>query len=193
VSISYDVGTDQTTITLPYKLVAGETYRLVAWYGDPTYSPGQLIPATVITGPSVDQIRVNGDVDRFFFGRQYDFRYTFSTLVLRENAQGGGQQAVGEGRLQLRNMRIGYAKTGYFRAEVTPAGRDTYTYVFSGRTLGSFLDPLGEIGINDGTFKFPVLAQNTQVKIEIVSDSFLPCALLGAEWEGLFVIRSRRM
>jgi hypothetical protein len=33
---------------------------------------------------------------------------------------------VGEGRINVRRMTMTYGKSGYFRVEVTPRGRDTY-------------------------------------------------------------------
>jgi hypothetical protein len=90
-------------------------------------------------------------------------------------------------------MTVSYAGTGFFKAVVTPFNRDSYTYVFSGRVIGSAHNPLGEISIETGTFAFPIAAKNDQVTISIVNDTFLPCAFLSAEWEAFFTIRSKRL
>jgi hypothetical protein len=37
------------------------------------------------------------------------------------------------------------------------------------------------------------MARNIDVTIELVSDEFLPFSILSADWEGMYVIRSRRI
>lgn len=123
-------------------------------------------------------------------GRKYTFRYQFSPITIKVQA-GSGQKADTVGRLQLRNIQINYADTGYFKADVTPSGRTTYEYVFSGKTLGLNSATIGEIELETGLFKFPILSKNTDVAIEINSDLPLPVSLLSADWEGMYVKRSR--
>lgn len=89
-------------------------------------------------------------------------------------------------------MTINYASSGYFRAEVTPAQRDTYTYPFTGRTVGGNV-PLGQPGIATGSFKFPIMANNMRVKTELVNDSPLPSRFLNAEWEAQYTVRTQRI
>ena len=97
------------------------------------------------------------------------------------------------GRLQIRAMTVSYTKTGYFRAEVSPKFRGTYSYVFSGRVLGSAQNKINDVPIEEGNFMFPVVSKNDQVTIELVNDTYLPSSFLTAEWEGFFVLRSKRM
>jgi hypothetical protein len=82
--------------------------------------------------------------------------------------------------------------TGYLRAEVTPAERDTFTYPYTGKVLGTASATLGRAQVNDATFMFPILSDSRKVTIELVNDSYLPSALLGYEWEGTHYARSRR-
>lgn len=186
----YNAATNTTTLTKPWQWQPDETYELVAWYGDDTYRAGSIIPYT----DNGSTITVEGRVTKFFLGVRYCLRYRFSTLIIREEAQGGGGfQPIGEGRIQLRKMSLAYAATGYFRAEVTPYGRPTYSYVFSGRIVGSGRNPLGDISVEDGTFRFPVMSKNDQVIIELANDTFLPSYFLSAEWEAFFAIRSKRL
>lgn len=189
----YDAATDTTTITMPFGRLPGEEWELVAWTGneDPKFRPGRVTKWT----PGTDKtLSLRGKLTDFYFGRKYAFRYRFSTLIIREGDAGGkGQQPVGEGRLQLRRMTLTYADTGYFRAIVTPVGREPYTYVFSGRVVGSARNAIGEIAVETGQFPFPVASKNDAVTIELVNDTFLPCAFLSAEWEASFTIRSKRL
>ncbi len=190
--LAYDASTNTTSFTVPYPITSVAEYDLVAWYGNPVIKAGRKLVYTASIGASSTTITTSGNLTDFFFGRRYEFRYRFSTPIIRENSAGGGTQPVGEGRLQLRNMTLTYNNSGYFRAEVTPVARATFSYVYSGRTLGSSASLVGEPSIGEGTYRFPVQSKNTEVVIDLINDTYLPCAFLSAEWEGFFTIRSRR-
>lgn len=188
-------GDDVTRITLPYKLAEDEQVQIVVGPG------GSRTPGVIFTNFTTDN---SGDVtvldlqgdwrnQPFFIGVPYEFRYRFSTFVIKEEAVGGGQMTVGEGRIQLRKVTLLYNDSGYFRVEVTPFRRDTYTYIFSGRVVGSGKNLIGRVAVEQGKFTFPVAAKNDQVTIELVNDSYLPCFFLSAEWEAFYTIRSRRI
>lgn len=184
-----------TQVTLPYKLRSGEGVQLVAAPG------GSRVPGFVLSDYTLNNtgtfsvLSFKGDWrgQPFYIGKPYTFRYRFSTLVIKEEAVGGGQLTVGEGRIQLRRMSVLYNNAGYFRVEVTPFRRDTYRYIFSGRVVGSGRNILGQVAIEEGKFSFPVMAKNDQVEIELINDTYLPSFFLSAEWEAFYVIRSRRL
>jgi hypothetical protein len=190
-AVSYNAVTNVTTITKPWSFRPGEVYQIVARDGDPTqaYKPGAVVPYT----DSGLTLTLPGKLTKFLLGVAYTMRYVFSTLVVREQAPGGGLQAIGDGRVQIRSMNIGYSDTGYFKALVTPRSRATYTYPFSGRILGSANNQVGKVAKETGIFRFPVVTKNDQVTIEIVNDSYLPSTFQSAEWEAFFVLRSRRI
>ena len=123
-------------------------------------------------------------------GRKYVFRYKFSPITVKQQA-GNAQKSDTVGRLQLRTMQINFSNTGYFKANVTPSGRRTYEYIYSGKTLGLPSATIGLIDLDTGNMKFPILAQNTGVDIELSSDTPLPCSFLSADWEGMYVKRSK--
>lgn len=123
-----------------------------------------------------------------YAGVPYTFRYRFSEQVLKNN-----NEPMTIGRLQLRNWNVVYNNTGYFETEVTPTARPTAKAKFTGRLVGSSNNILGRVAIETGTFRFGVNANAKEVLIELVSDSHLPCSFQSAEWEGFFVLRSRRL
>jgi hypothetical protein len=127
---------------------------------------------------------------RLTVGRKYIFRYKLSPITIKVQ-QGNAQKSDTVGRLQLRTLQVNYADTGYFRTTVTPTGRSTYEYIFSGKTLGLESATIGASNLSTGIFKFPVLAQNTQVDVEFNSDAPLPVSLLSIDWEGMYVTRSK--
>ncbi len=122
-----------------------------------------------------------------YAGIPYRFRYRFSEIVVKTD-----NEPITIGRLQLRNINLVYYDTGLFEAWVYPKNRDPYVSRFTGRVVGSINNTLGKIPLEYGTFKIPVLSKSDQVYIEIISDSYLPCAFQSAEWEGFYQLRSRR-
>jgi hypothetical protein len=188
VTASFNAGTNETTLTLPYNTEEDETYEIVVRAGDALRKAGQLVSFTK-TAPNT--FKVVGNLTKFYIGRSYTLRYRFSTFVLKEEAVGGGQATVGEGRIQLRKASLTYDRSGYFRVEVTPFRRQTYQYVFAGRVVGSARNVIGEVALEAGRFGFPLMSKNDMVTVDIVNDSYLPSSVLSAEWEGLYVIRSR--
>lgn len=190
-TLAYNATTGLTTVTMPYAPTDWTKYQCVAWVGDATYDFGRLVPITT-TGAST--FTVPGRLTSFFVGRTYTFQYRFSKWTVREPVpMTYTQQAVTEGRLQLRNALVNYANTGYFRVVVTPFARDPSTYVFSGVSIGVASSVLGSPSLGTGVFKFPVQCQNLYATIDIINDSYLPCFFESAGWEGFFVLRSRRM
>lgn len=180
-------------ITLPYTLADDEPIALVCKKGD-KQAPGQLFTdfdrendgdttVLIIEADLLDQ--------PFVIGRPYEFRYTFSDLMIRQRLAGGSQQAENEGRLQIRKASLVFNRSGYFRVEVTPTGRETYKYIYAGKSLGVAGSTIGEITTGQGIFNFPVFSRNNQVKIELVNDSYLPSYIMSAMWEGFYNTRSR--
>lgn len=180
-----------TTVSLPWAIPEGAAVAVVAAPGNVRYPGGYLIPFT-----TEDAYTVSLEDDQtggaFYVGLIYEMRYTFSPLLLRSEAPGGGQIAVTEGRLQLSFMNLVYSKSGYFRVEVTPTQRPTYTRVMAGSILGSATSILGERKLEEGRFRFPIFGNNMNMKVEIINDSHLPCRFLSAEWEGKYTVRSLR-
>jgi len=143
---------------------------------------------------SSGQVKLLGDYrdQPFYFGIRYTMKYRFSNLMLREQTQTGGVEAITAGRLQIRSMSLTYARTGYLRAVVTPAFRTPSSYVLN-RTLGSSENVIGQAPIGEGVFRFTVASKNDQVTIDIINDSALPCWILSANWEGFYNTRARRV
>lgn len=186
---------DTTSITLPYKLRSGEKVELVTLPGGARAEGVVVKEYALDNSGSTSVITIPGDWRNqpFQIGRPYEFRYRFSTFVIKEESVGGGEMTVGEGRIQLRKMSVLYADTSFFRAEVTPFRRDTYVYTFSGRVVGSGRNLVGRVSTETGKYQFPLMTNNNEIVVELVNDTFLPCFFLSAEWEGFYTIRSRRL
>lgn len=194
-AVSYDAVNDRTTFTLPY----GESQQMEGFVitDHGTYKAGHRFSTPV--KPAANQIRVPGNwssvpaQNSIVFGRSYTLLHRFSPLLVRVDAPGGGSVATTDGRLQLGTVKLNYADTGYFRAEVTPFRRDTYRYPFTGRIVGSARNLLGSPALDTGTFSFPVRTNNMNTTIQLVNDSPYPSRFLNAEWEGIYTPRNRRV
>lgn len=181
-----------TILELPYALHPSEDVIVLGAGGSGEYPPGYMLEWS--RGSHDRQILVAGDLREkaWFIGTNYLFTYTFSPFLPREEAAGGGQTSIGEGRLQLRQAAVTFNNTGYFLVKVTPFNRQTYTYVFN-RVLGSARNLVGSVSIEEGLFRFPVQERNSQVTLSLANETYLPCHFLTAEWEGFYTIRSRRL
>lgn len=165
------IGSYQVVVKDHASLKAGEIYDVI-WDGTNAKVAGNITGAVVA------------------FGRKYNFKYQLSTIALRTAQSGGGQKSDTEGRLQLRKISFNYADTGYFKATVTPAGRETYTYTYSGKVLGEAA-VVGRYSVSSGRFLFPIVSRNIGTSIVLENDSPLPSSFLSADWEGFYVKRSK--
>ena len=205
VSVSYSSGTGLSTFTVPYRLRAsmnvvgrylgdGETSTFVDAQGNTkTLVSGQVLSTSNTTNGSTSTITAIGDYrnSKFIIGEPYEMHYRFSKQRLTE--QGAGSPEYVGARLQLHHFYIKYEDAGFFKVEVTPENRDTSTHKFTGRLLGAASAAIGQINLDTGTFKVPIMSKSDRVDIDIKNDTFLPTRLASAEYEGTFHIRSRRI
>ena len=205
VSVSYSSGTGLSTFTVPYRLRAsmnivgrylgsGETSTFVDAQGNTkTLVSGQALTTTNAIDGSTSTITATGDFrnSKFIIGEPYEMHYRFSKQRLTE--QGAGSPEYVGGRLQIHHFYIKYEDAGFFKVEVTPENRDTSTHKFTGRLLGAASAAIGQINLDTGTFKVPIMSKSDRVDIDIKNDTFLPTRLASAEYEGTFHIRSRRI
>ncbi len=205
VSVSYSSSTGLSTFTVPYRLRAnmniigrylgsGETSTFVDAQGNTkTLTSGQVLSTSNATDGSTSTITAIGDYrnSKFIIGEPFEMHYRFSKQRLTE--QGAGSPEYVGARLQLHHFYIKYEDAGFFKVEVTPENRDTSIHKFTGRLLGAASAAIGQINLDTGTFKVPIMSKSDKVDIDIKNDTFLPTRLASAEYEGTFHIRSRRI
>jgi hypothetical protein len=180
--------TNIATAHLPGAITSGSWEAIIAT-GQPKKAGIRLAMESTGSGA---RIRGNYTDCDLIVGCKYTFRYQFSPITMKQQA-GNTQKSDTVGRLQLRTMQVNFNETGYFKAQVTPDGRPTFSYIYSGKTLGLPSSTIGTIELDTGNTKFPILSQNTGVTIELNSDAPLPCSFLSADWEGMYVKRSKGM
>ena len=184
----YDSGTDTTSWKLPYPDDFGSTFRVILgaeWVG----KEGSQIQG--LSQTSATMLSATGDHSAYpaEIGKEYQFLYEFTEPTIKTEVQGRLSSLSG-GILKIRKFNIDYFKTGYFEFRVTAPGRDAFTHKFTGRILGSALNTIGTIPFETGNFKKLILADAKSLKLEVVSNSYLPLALTGADWEGNYVVRT---
>lgn len=181
---TYNATTNETTLTLPYP--HRSNVQVVVPGGHPAGGVGDRL--TVLSYPSATTARVRGDWSAagLFVGVPYTQRYVFSEQFLRD----GSGVAVTDGRLMMRYLNVSYASTSRFTVKVTPKGRQTREYTFSGRTLGDTV--LGEVPVVNGTFRVPLMADSRELEIVLENDTYLPSNFTGADWTALYHPRSGR-
>ena len=165
-------GSYQLVVRTHPTLKAGEVFDVV-WDGTNAKVAGNITGGT------------------YTFGRKYSFKYQLSTIVYRTPSATGGQKSDTEGRLQLRKVSFNYSDSGYFEVKVTPGGRDTYSYIYSGKVLGQTSATIGRYSISSGRLLVPVVSRNIGTTITIQNDSALPSTFNSADWEGFYVKRSK--
>jgi len=189
INLSVDDATNYTTGQFPIMLdrrVQLETGGLTSV----PYSSASLVYVNqrgrIITQPDVAALLAASE--KVYAGIPYTFKYQFSEPVLKQE-----NRPITTGQLHLRNYAVVYNNTGYFQVKVTPLKRSTYTRTFTGRIVGASTNILNQAGIDSGTYRFGVMGHAGVVDIVLESDNHFPCIFQSAEWEGFFVLRSRRM
>jgi len=204
VSVAYNSATGISTFTVPYRLRANmnivgrylasnETSTFVDAQGNTrTLVSGQALTTTNAVDGSTSTITATGDFrnSKFIIGEPYEMHYRFSQQRLTQG--GGGATELISGRLQIHHFYIKYEDSGFFQVEVTPENRDTSLHKFTGRLLGAASASIGQINLDTGTFKVPIMSKSDRVDIDVKNNTFLPTLLASAEYEGVFHMRSRR-
>lgn len=175
----YNSGTNLTTWTLPWTCV-GSTPVVVRGSAFGAAKGGVVGSTTLATSTTVT---VTGDFSAgpCMVGIPYTARHRFSEFYVR----GQKGEAITTGKLKLKRMTINYSNSGYFRVEVTPRGRETYTYIFSGEIVG--VNSVGVLQFSSGAYGFPIITDSKGVVLELVNDSHLPSIFQSAAWEAEFV------
>ncbi len=208
---SYNSTADTTTFTSPYN-VDSDTMEIVSKphpdAGSNTNVVGtnpqgaveRKLPegvALAIDSKSGTSLVVKGNYTNqpVFIGTPYTMTYTVSRPQLRSpSSSGRGQVMLAQGRYQLRHGVLVFNDSRYFKVQVTPKSRDTFSYVYNGRSIGTGTAVLGSQAesIQDGTFRFPVYAKHDQVDISVTNDSPFPSSLVSLEFEAIYAVRNRR-
>ena len=145
---------------------------------------------------STDTFTARGDYTGLADG-YVGFNYTFKlklTQLLLKNADNGQVVVTDNGRLQVRNITLYYDTSGVFNVDVFNKRKNkTYTYVSTGKTIGTNEVLIGQPSITDGEFKVAVQDKNTDVEITVRSDNSQPCTIVSGKFDALFIPKTQRI
>lgn len=126
------------------------------------------------------------------FGEPYEMVYEFTEPVLKDKYKKGQHNIVA----MIKRWGINYTDTGYMKVRVKYTTRGSSTvdnqkeHEFVGKRLGDGLT-IGSIIPDDGTFVVPVNTKSDRVRVEVVSDSYLPVQFSSAYWQAIVNPRRR--
>lgn len=194
ITATYDSLTNTTTFTLPY-VVSGPTEAVVR-YDNTT---GRALTLGRITAGSTLVCNQPGDwrTAKLVFGARYQFQYEFTPAYIPAT-DSSRQRTVGvlSGRLQLATWQIHHSNTGRYDVVVKRQNREQDSrHEFWARRLNVQYNRLDteQSVLDTGSVRVPIYSQNTNCRVVVESDSWLPVTLNGATWEGNYSDRSRRI
>lgn len=187
----YDATLDETIILLPYHVASARGYAYVD-ENSPATCPMFVTTRTASDnsvrgavwriksiawsstyGTDVIVVAKDCTAEELYIGFRISAERTESQFFYRST-----QGAVTIERLQVVNAVYTYARSGYFRVEVTErlanAERGPKVYEMTGRTFGDPSNILGSYPIRGGTFKVPVNMKSEDCTVRAINDSFLP-------------------
>lgn len=192
---TYNSNTNTTSWTLPFTA----TSTVQAWSGYSTTGNGGVLLAYITSGTSISA-NGNWSSQPVYFGVPYNFRYRFTRFKLYKEI-GGGKAAANVERTQVRNAKLRYHETAFFKIHVIPEGRDTGIYTFDATILGSRNSSLGSAQPNgystddnrfyEGVFNIPIMSRGERCMVEIQNDTPHPCKFSTCEWIALLTGKAR--
>lgn len=180
---TYDAPTNTTSWNLPWTF-AGTVQAVLGGEWGP--QAGTLL--TLTQGVSSTVATVTGDYSAHpvFIGLAYTARYRFSRPFYKDR----NNLSVVEAKVVLRRLLVSYKDSGYFRVEVTPAGRATSKYTFTGPNLGSIT--LGSPSVSSGVKSVKAGGRADGLTVDLVNDSPFPSTFTSAEWLAEVVMKAPR-
>lgn len=155
------------------------------------YEIGSASSGTTITC----NVPGNWSSSKLAIGRRYTMEYEFTRAFVPSRDQ-ARSRIVGEqaGRLQVATWQINHFNTGFYDVVVKRNGRAIDSrYEYRSRALNVLNNKLTTETsfVDTGSFRAPVYSKNTECRVIVESDSYLPVTITGAIWEGNYNDRSR--
>lgn len=192
VTATYSSTTNRTTFTLPYQM-QGSTAIVTRLDNS---GPKLLELGSASTGTTIT-CSEPGDWSnsKLAIGRRYTMEYEFTRAYLPARDQ-ARSRVIGEqaGRLQIATWQINHFNTGFYKVVVKRSGRSLDTvYEHRSRGLNTFNNLLTTEAqfVDTGALRVPVYSKNTECRVIVQSDSYLPVTITSATWEGNYNDRAR--
>lgn len=135
-------------------------------------------------------------VTRIYVGESYNALYKFSTQYPQKTNRDGSTTLVTSGRFQLQMLTVNHETSGSFTVTVVPEYDRTaegFAYHYTGIIIGQQNSILASLPSDAGEFKVPLRGRNTELAIQISSDSWLPFSFISAEFQGSYITKVRNI
>lgn len=157
---------------------------------------GDIITPLYIKERAGQVITLEKAVTRIYVGESYNALYKFSTQYPQKTNRDGSTTAVTSGRFQLQTLTVNHETSGSFTVTVVPEYDRTaegFAYHYTGITIGQQNSILASLPSDAGEFKVPLRGRNTELAIQISSDSWLPFSFISAEFQGSYITKVRNI
>ena len=124
-----------------------------------------------------------------FIGRNINFLYTFSKLLIKNTADDGTTSTESSGRLQLKRTYLNYKDTGAMDL-IVDNGSTSYVYNQAGALIGTDQLRTNRVNIQTGQVRFPTTGNAKNITISIFSAHPTPISIVGCGWEGTYIRRT---
>jgi len=170
------------------------TYKLILKGGSPDTEADIdfTVSGGAVTGFVINSGGLGYTAQEAYIGLPIATTVTLTRPIVKQQADGGGRSVSAFAKQQVRAGSVEFANTGYFKVSIATKFRDSYEHIYNAQVLGSDT-LLGELVLQDGTFRFPVYNNVNDITVTLSSDSALPFQWLSVEFESTVSARSRRI
>ncbi|HDL7101270.1 TPA: hypothetical protein PXM79_004080 [Yersinia enterocolitica] len=139
-------------------------------------------------------LKITGNLSglKVIVGRNLNFLYQFSKLLIKQTAEDGSTSTESSGRLQLKRTYLNYKDTGAFDI-IVDNGSIQYVYNQSGALIGTNDLRVGNLNIQTGQVRFPTTGNAKNIAVTLFSDYPTPLSIVGCGWEAMYQRRTNGM
>ncbi|HDL8237508.1 TPA: hypothetical protein PXQ89_004230, partial [Yersinia enterocolitica] len=139
-------------------------------------------------------LKITGNISglKVIIGRNLNFLYQFSKLLIKQTADDGSTSTESSGRLQLKRTYLNYKDTGAFDI-IVDNGSIQYIYNQSGALIGTDDLRIGNLNIQTGQVRFPTTGNAKNIAVTLFSDYPTPLSIVGCGWEAMYQRRTNGM
>ncbi|WP_432340597.1 hypothetical protein [Yersinia enterocolitica] len=139
-------------------------------------------------------LKITGNLSglKVIVGRNLNFLYQFSKLLIKKTAEDGSTSTESSGRLQLKRTYLNYKDTGAFDI-IVDNGSIQYVYNQSGALIGTNDLRVGNLNIQTGQVRFPTTGNAKNIAVTLFSDYPTPLSIVGCGWEAMYQRRTNGM
>jgi hypothetical protein len=196
---TYNAGTDTTRVFLPYDIVSGKTFVVVALGGyigsnnqTSSESVGAVLEPTVAGSTGAYYADIDGDYRGrdLIIGFQYQMLLELPKFFLTKN-EGNFVSSDQTADLVLHRINVATGLSGPVTYEIDLTGIPTWNNVVSTTLPNTYV--LNNVNLSaSAVHVVPIYQRNRNTSIRIIGDTPFPVSLLDITWEGKYSSRFYR-